>query len=565
SIEPSNLYTRFHSSNESPQGGNYYPVINQTLDGILEFVMNTTDFDDRKAYIKQALEMIVWEIHPVTGIFQVENVCYMRDNVKGYSSELRVPGALGVAEMYFENSRSHGHGQVNEFIIAGSFPTHKYNALIEYSYWYNQLTIGPLNHGLVERDPDYNFVPVLLAQLPYPVAVTNNHTGIESSLDPNLATVWEIELRDDIYWHEGYGYTMAVHEDTLKVDADDVVFTFNLILDDDGPSPCAIRPNWQRLLGNDTSLTVIKKDSYHVQFHLQTVDADLMAHFGQYLMPQHILALGTIRADGSVAPTDYADWDTDDWNIGRRTGGYTGPAVIGNGPYILFPGEDNVSTVTETKNPYWHWIDAPAYSNMFDKYIIRWIGRKDAALAALERAEIDLMHPQFNAVRDYPEMRNKPGIHIVKQLDWGYYTVGYNILHGAGKKLTNKWVRLAIAHMVPYQDIVEYLLDGLGQANFAPFPKQSPFWPTDLRPIEYNQTKALNYLERAGYDVTPFQNGGPQENSTSTSTSSFILPNWLLFDPLTWMLLIFCGLEVGIIVFLLLLVKRKNKYVIENH
>ncbi|MFX0065541.1 MAG: hypothetical protein ACFFC7_25495, partial [Candidatus Hermodarchaeota archaeon] len=99
SIEPSNLYTRFHSSNESPQGDNYYPVINQTLDGILEFVMNTTDFDERKEYVKQALEMIVWEIHPVTGIFQVENVCYMRDNVKGYSSELRVPGALGVAEM----------------------------------------------------------------------------------------------------------------------------------------------------------------------------------------------------------------------------------------------------------------------------------------------------------------------------------------------------------------------------------------------------------------------------------------------------------------------------------
>ena len=196
---------------------------------------------------------------------------------------------------------------------------------------------------------------------------------------------------------------------------------------------------------------------------------------------------------------------------------------------------------------------------MFDKYIYRWITTKDAALVALEQAEIDLMHPKFNAWRDYPEMINKSGIDIVKQLDWGYYTVGYNILHGAGGKLANKWVRLAIAHMVPYQDILDYLLYGLGQINFAPFSKQSPFWPAGLRPIEYNQTKALNYLERAGYDVTPFQNGNPHENSTVTSTSSYILPNWLLFDPLTWMLLTICGLEVVVISFLLLMIKRKQE------
>ncbi|MFX0065542.1 MAG: ABC transporter substrate-binding protein [Candidatus Hermodarchaeota archaeon] len=518
SIVPSNLYEFFHSSNESPQGVNYYPVINQTLDGILEFVMNTTDFDERKEYIKQALEMIVWEIHPVTGIYQHENLVYMRDNVKGYSCDLRVPGALGVAEMYFEDGRSHGHGEVNEFIMAGTRKPNKYNDIIE-NDWYNQLAIAQLNHELVERNPDYNFVPVLLTQLPYPVAVTNNHTELESSVDPNFATVWEIELRDDVYWHEGYGYTMTTHEDILRVDADDVVFTFGLILDDNEPSPCAVRSKWQRLLGNDTSLAVIKKDRYHVQFHLQAVEAELMAYFEQYLMPQHILTLGMIRADGTVAPTDYADWNTDDWNLGRRTGGHTGPAVIGNGPYILWPGEDlNEQTVTETKNPYWHLTAEPSYSNIFDKFIYKWITSKDTALTALEQAKIDLMDPRFHADKDYPDMKNKSGIAVLKRLDWGYQTLGYNILHGAGGKLANKWVRLAIAHMVPYQDIVKYLLGGLGQANFAPFPKQSPFWPIDLRPIEYNQTKALDYLEKAGYDVTPFR--------TSTTETSLNPVSW---------------------------------------
>ncbi|MFX0063310.1 MAG: ABC transporter substrate-binding protein [Candidatus Hermodarchaeota archaeon] len=553
SIVPSNLYKFFHSSNESPQGANYYPVINQTLDGILEYVMNTTDFTERKAYIKQALEMIVWEIHPVTGMYQHETMCYMRDNVRGYSNNLRVPGALGIAEMYFEDGRSHGHGRQNEFIMASTTRPSQYNDIIE-NNWYNQLAIAPVNHGLVERDPNYDFIPVLLTQLPYPVAVKNNHTGLESSLDPNLATVWEIELRNDVYWHEGYGYTMVDHEDTLKVDADDVLFTFDLILNDNGPNPCAVRPSWQHLLGNDTSLAVIKVDRFQVQFHLQTIHADLLAYFGQYLMPQHILALGTIRADGSVAPADFTNWVTDDWNLGRRTGGYTGSAVIGNGPYICYPGEDYASqTVNETRNPHWHLRNEPAYQNMFDKYIYRWITSKDATYIALEQKEIDFVDYTFFkfAYKDYPVMKNKTGIKTVRELDWGYQTLGYNILHGAGDKLANKWVRLAIAHMIPYQDIVKYFLGGLGQANFAPFPKQSPFWPTDLRPIEYNQTKALDYLEKAGYNVTPFRE--------ETRTSSYSLFDLFLSDPLIWMLLTTCGLEVIVIGFLVMLIKRKQK------
>ncbi|MFX1251462.1 MAG: ABC transporter substrate-binding protein [Promethearchaeota archaeon] len=342
---------------------------------------------------------------------------------------------------------------------------------------------------------------MLLTKLPYPVAIKNNHTGLESSTDPNFATVWEIELRDDIYWHEGYGYTMADHEDILQVDADDVLFTFNLILDDAGPSPCTARPGWQHLLGDDLSLAVVKKDRYHIQFHFETRDADLFNDFEQFLFPQHILSLGTIRADGSVAPTDYSGWATDDWNLGHRTEGYTGPAVIGTGPYILWPGENSIAqTITESKNPYWHLKDEPAYANMFDKYIYTWITNKDAALEALEEAEIDLMDPQFHAEKDYRNWVNRSGIFIQKVLDWGCQTVGINTAYGTG--LTDVNVRLAISHMCPRQDMVDYLLGGLGQPAFMHIPLQNPFYPADIEPIRYNFTRALEYMEKAGYNTS---------------------------------------------------------------
>ncbi|MFX1250961.1 MAG: ABC transporter substrate-binding protein, partial [Promethearchaeota archaeon] len=498
---PTTQYWLFHS-NFTPDP-NYFGVQNTTLDAMLELTVNTTNIAQRKQYIEDAWMELTWHHQAEITLYQVANTVYMRDNVRGYSNNIRVPGSLGIAEMYFEDGQSQGHGQRNEFIMASTTRPNKYNDLIE-NDWYNPLTIAQLNHGLVERDPDFNFIPVLLTTLPYPVAVRNNHTGILSPIDPNTATVWEIELRDDVFWHEGYGYTMADHEDILRVDADDVLFTFDLILDEDGPSPCSIRSGWQELLGDDVSFAIIKKDRYHVQFHFQKRDADLLDYFKQYLFPHHILALGTIRADGSVAPSNYASWASDDWNVGTRSKPYTGPAVIGNGPYIL-DGEDPIAQiVTETKNPYWHLACCPAYANMFDKYIYTWISSKDAALIALEEAKIDLMDPQFHAEKDYPVMKNKPGIFIKKILDWGCQTVGINTAHGAGG-LTDYRVRLAISHVCPRQEMVDHLLGGLGQTAFMHFPKQSPFYPVNVPPISYNLTRALDYMEQAGYDVSSFR------------------------------------------------------------
>ncbi|MFX1253667.1 MAG: ABC transporter substrate-binding protein [Promethearchaeota archaeon] len=500
---PRTQFWLFHST-YTPDP-NYFGVQDLELDEMLEFTTNTTDINQRKQYIEEAWEYITWQVQAEITLYQVENTVYMRDNVKGYSSDLRVPGPLGIAEMYFEDGHSYGHGQANEFIMASTTRPNKYNDIIE-NDWYNQLAIAQLNHGMVERDPDYDFVPVLLTKLPYPVAVKNNHTGILSPTDVNTATVWEIELRDDIYWHEGYGYTMAADEDTLRVDADDVLFTLDLMLNENGPTPNTARPGWQFLLGDDQSLAVIEVDRTHVQFHLKELDADLLGYFSQGLFPEHILELGTVRKDGSVAPSDYASWASDDWNVGTRSAPYTGPAVIGTGPYVLV-GEDSISqTVTETKNPYWHLKDEPAYANMFDKYIYTWITSKDAALIALEQGEIDLMDPQFHAEKDYPVMQHKPGIFIQKSLDWGCQTVGINTAYGAGGPhgLQDLNVRLAISHIVPRQDMVDYLLGGLGQTAFMHFPLQNPFYPSGVEPITYNFTKALEYMEAAGYDMTAF-------------------------------------------------------------
>ncbi|MFX1255836.1 MAG: ABC transporter substrate-binding protein [Promethearchaeota archaeon] len=564
------LGTSFHSSSVDPAslGFNWYPVENETLDGILENSANTSNFEKRKEYTHQALDMIVWDIHPMTGLYQEVDPFYIRDNVQGFDA-YRFP----IEEIYFADDQSTGHGQVNELIVASSRRPFDYNPvfswlqvshppldlmrILTHNWWRihnSYLTVSPAFCGLLGLNSSLHYVPGLLRQLPYPVAVENNYTHVLSSLDPDLATVWELELREDIYWHEGYGYRMdnATHREILKLDADDLVWYFKALLNDTGPPlDQSDRFNFQLVFGTDPEKAIIKKDQYRVQFHLTKSEAErrgkpsMFALFLCSILPQHILdptynalGLGTgVRADHTSAPS-YQDWETDDYNLGYRTAGdITHAATIGNGAYVLYPGENEAQqTVTLTSfNHYFKDNDTSYWQALVekrpDKYIYKWIPKKETALRELEQGEIDLMDIQYLGTSEYPVMRNKTGINVVKQLSSGLQEMSYNIMNGAGGKLADVNVRLAISHMIPRQDIVNYLSDGLNEPNFMPYLKQSPYYPDDIEPITYNITKAIEYMEKAGYEMGPYM---------STSTPGFeILSIFVTLGAMTAAVLIY--------------------------
>lgn len=532
---PAKLFELFHSSQINPLASplSYYPVNNQTLDGILEHIMNPTYSESRKEYVRQALEMLVWEIHPMTGIYQQELNYYLQKNIIGFTPYL-------FEEMYFENGKSNGHGQVNHFVMAGTSPTKNYNPILAQTR-YDRLVSESAFSGLVEQLVK---VPGMLTRLPYPVAVKNNYTGEISSLDSNLATVWEIELRDNVYWHEGYGYRMdnTTHRDILRVDSDDIVWFYQLCIKNDSP-PHIAQKKYQYAFGTQPEKAIVKVDNNHVQFHLKTLYADLFTLFN-IILPRHILdpsydALGLgpgIRADRTSA-SSYADWKTDDFNLGKRTSGdLERPATIGTGAYMIYPGHPgkfptNQSVELTKWNHYFKDNDTfywkQRVKNRFDKYIYTWSFNKDTAFIALENGTIDLMDSALldqvlQAGGYLPEWhfcKTKP-FNYRTWLDWDFQTLCYNILNGTGSKLANKWVRLAISHMIPRQKIVDYFLGGLGTPNCVPFPRQSPLWPENLESFDYSLTKALKFMEKAGYDVSSFIHTQP--------TSGFFLVGTLV-------------------------------------
>ncbi|MFX0064144.1 MAG: ABC transporter substrate-binding protein [Candidatus Hermodarchaeota archaeon] len=520
------LFYYFHSSQIDPSTwlNNYYPVNNATLDSILEFTMNTTDFDDRKEYVRQALEIIVWGIHPSTCVYEDELVFYMRDNIRGFRPYLlgirrNWEQETSIEELYFADGHSAGHGQVNELILSSIRQPYGYNPVMVGTEPVGCLAYSPVFSGLLERDADLTWIPGMLTQLPYPVAVKNNYTGQMSTTDPNTATVWEIELRNNLYWHEGYGYNMSAHRNILKIDADDVVWYYGNLIDSNISSPLSY--NVQPAFGTEYNKAIAKVDDYRVQFHLYSLYPDLFNLFAgnYYLLPQHILdptydaGYGPgVRADGTSAPY-YYDWSMDDYHQGTRSSGdINHAATIGSGAYILYPGEDDIQKkVFLTRNPHYYKDNDTLFwkslvQNRPDKYIYTWnYDNKDSAENALQNGQIDIMDNRYNAERDYRVMKDKPGITVEKELGWSYQSIGYNILNGAGWHLANKWVRLAISHMVPRQYAIDNLLGGLGQPSFVMFPQHSPFWSDSLKSIDYNLTAAIEYMELAGYDMTPYK------------------------------------------------------------
>ncbi|MFX0060789.1 MAG: ABC transporter substrate-binding protein [Candidatus Hermodarchaeota archaeon] len=545
----SRLYNHYHSSMKAPEGSNYFPVENNTLDEILEFIMNTTEFNERKEYIRQALDMIVWDIQPETSVCQLEDAFFMRNNIEGFDPN-RFPN---LEEIYFTNGQSIGHGQVNELLIG--IRDLSLDALIDPTYFYGILNFNPVFSRLLELDKEFRFVPGLLKKLPYPIAVKNNYTGEISSTDPNTATVWELELRDNVYWHEGYGYRMnnTTHRDILKFDTDDVDWYFTKLIHEH-----STLYNDQYVFGRDPEKAIVKINRYKVQFHLNHTYADLLTLFN-FVLPQHILdptydALGLgsgVRADGTSAPS-YNEWEPfsvqlarDDYGQGKRTSGdLVRPATIGTGAYMYYPGENTITqTFTFTKWDHYFKDNDTIYRNLVqnrpDKCIYIEMNLYDAGLPALENGVVDIVGP-YSSPQNYIDAGLKPGIVAAKKLSWYYYTVGYNILNGAERKLANKYVRLAISHMIPRQDIVEYLLHGFGQANFIPFSLQSPYYPKDLDPIEYNIFKSFNYMEAAGYDMTPYKTQTP--------------PSFISFEG--WTLLVVLG-GMGILVFIHQYKKKK--------
>jgi len=306
----------------------------------------------------------------------------------------------------------------------------------------------------------------------------------ESNVD---GTVWTYHLQEGALWHDG-----------VEVTADDVAYTFNLIMDN--PTEGAL---WGGYL--EGFEPVVAVDKYTVQITTDVPKATMLSIMVP-ILPEHIW---------SLIPTDKID-DLDPWDSQ-----YFPDGPIGSGPLMLYEYSQTAGFIDLLK-----WDQYYLDTVNVDEILYKIFKTDDAMMTALYSGTIDVATGV--PARVWDETLSKPDIsgQAVKSLS--IFELGINC---APEEMRNKAdfptasdnletcnlaVRQAIALAVNKTEIVNEILMGLAEEGESVISTATAYWHYNVTAEEefaFNLEEARTLLDDAGY--IDIDDDDIRENSTS--------------------------------------------------
>jgi peptide/nickel transport system substrate-binding protein len=323
-----------------------------------------------------------------------------------------------------------------------------------------------------------NFDPARMADYSPPVTngavydrLVTQSPGNYGTVEPMLAERWEILddgarfrffLRQDVKFWDGSPLT-----------AEDVQFSLHRLLNVKD-QPAVYAENLER---------VEIVDGHTVDLILKDPAQPLMINLAAPAFAIYSKALTTPHGATDAADAQTADTATQ-W-INQNT--------TSSAAYHMVQWERNASVVMN-RNEHW-WGGTPP----FERIVIRHIGDGAAQLLALRRGDIDMA---FNLTAEQVDtIQGEPGIEIKEglSLDYVYMTLTGNA--DFNPALAKRENRLAVAHAIDYDGIIQYLINGYAvrPPNFLPIGTAGVTEET-TREIGYYEDldKAREYLAAAG-------------------------------------------------------------------
>jgi peptide/nickel transport system substrate-binding protein len=99
----------------------------------------------------------------------------------------------------------------------------------------------------------------------------------------------------------------------------------------------------------------------------------------------------------------------------------------------------------------------------------------------------------------YRRMNEIPFLKVYSQPSLGYTYIGYNLKNPL---FQDKRVRQAFTYATNREEIVQYVLYGLGTVISGPFPKHLWYYNPNVKPLPYDPQKARQLLAEAGWKDT---------------------------------------------------------------
>ena len=272
-----------------------------------------------------------------------------------------------------------------------------------------------------------------------------------------LAESWKVEkgsepvitfyLRKGVLWHDGKEFT-----------AEDVKFTYDKIMDE---KTNTVRRSDYELVKKAEIL-----DPYTFRVTYKQPFSPGLATWGMGIIPKHLL--------------EKEDINTTKFN--RRP--------VGTGPFRFIEWVSDEKIVVEANPKYFE-----GRPNL-DRIIYRIIPEPSLSEMELLTQGVDYYSVFPHQLR---RMKEVPFLKMYSQPTLSYTYIGYNLKNPL---FQDKRVRQALTYATNREEIVQYVLYGLGTVATGPFPNHLWYSNPKVKPIPYDPQKARQLLAEAGWKDT---------------------------------------------------------------
>ncbi len=461
-----NLNERFHSSEITTDGMNFYQYNNALMDIALENYTQSYLPDDKALWAGE-IQKYLYEDLPSICLLYETWLYPMNENLDGFN------GALWAEE--HQNIGDWSIPGKNELKYAVSYipsPLHIYMSEQYERQWLNQIYAG-----MIEREPeDRGYAPR--------IALSWNTTD---------GLTYNIQLDPNAKWADGQ-----------ILNTSDVKFSFELISSPDFNSPH--ESFWMQYI-DSTSITIIDEFNMEIEFLKEYTFQE--SNLALPIIPRHIWSEIPINNHSAQA----VQWIKTDPS-----------KIIGAGPYFLYNYNETQEIVHLKRNPYYKDLlnaEEPAFEDVyFIDYDFSYFDKEEIK-TAIQSGDVDIADGSFRLL---PQDIAFPGISYEQVNILGRaFEMGFNLNHpyfGTGSSCpisgstSARYIRKAISHIIPRDHIIEEIFDGLGFPGVTVYPPIGFGYNVSMNPSEYNVTLAKQYMEAAGFEY--------QETTTSLRSTSVI-------------------------------------------
>ncbi len=296
-------------------------------------------------------------------------------------------------------------------------------------------------------------------------------------LEPGLATSWDSSPDQRVYtFHLRHGVkfqTTAWFHPTRDFNADDVLFTFNRMLDAQQPFRKAYPTSFPYFsdLGFDKNIAQIDKlDDYTVRFTLKTPDVifvrNLAMSFASILSAEYAAQLSAAHREADI-----------------------NQLPVGTGPFVFRSYQKDALIRYDANPDYWRPQDVKLAHLIFSI-------NPDPAVRIQKLASGECQVSVFPRPADLEVVKRNPSLRLVSGVGFNVGFVAYNTQH---PPLDRVEVRRALDMAIDKPAIIQAVFAGNAKIAANPMPPSQWSYNPSLKDAPYDAAKARALLAQAGF------------------------------------------------------------------